>query len=80
VSHLAVNNELCSGKKCKFVYYEYFSPGRIEKDRNRTVLLVSGMHGNEYLGPHTLLYGYQHFEAAHIIYFPVANPSGFAVN
>jgi len=24
-----------------------------------------------------MLYGYQYFKAAHIIYFPVANPSGF---
>ena len=48
-----------------------------ETVRNRTVLLVAGMHGNEYLGPHTLLYGYKHFKAARIIIFPVVNPSGF---
>lgn len=38
------------------------------------------MHGNEYIGPHTLLYGYKYFDAPHIIYFPVANPSGYARN
>ncbi len=35
------------------------------------------MHGDEYLGPHVLLYGYKYFKADHIIYFPMANPSGF---
>ena len=44
------------------------------------MLLVGGMHGNEYLGPHTLLYGYKYFKARHIVYFPVANPSGFQLN
>ena len=39
--------------------------------------MVSGMHGNEFLGTHVLLYGFEHFKGAHIIYFPVANPSGF---
>ena len=32
------------------------------------------------MGPHALLYGYQHFRGAHIIYFPLANPSGFEKN
>lgn len=41
------------------------------------MLMVAGMHGNEYIGPHTLLYGYAHLKAYRIIYFPVANPSGF---
>lgn len=36
------------------------------------------MHGDEYLGPHTLLNAYQHLNAYKIIYFPMANPSGFA--
>ena len=40
--------------------------------------MVGGMHGNEYLGPMAMLYGYQYFKAAHIVYFPVANPSGFS--
>lgn len=35
------------------------------------------MHGNEVLGPMTLLYAYKHLSAARIIYFPIANPSGF---
>lgn len=43
------------------------------------MLLVGGMHGNEYLGPLTLLNGYKYFEAHHIIYFPVANPSGYDI-
>jgi predicted deacylase len=36
------------------------------------------MHGDEFIGPHTLLYAYKHLKADKIIYFPVANPSGFA--
>ena len=35
------------------------------------------MHGNEFLGPHTLLYAYKHLKAYRILYFPMANPSGF---
>jgi len=42
--------------------------------------MVAGFHGNEYLGPHTLLYAYKHLKAAKIIYFPMANPSGFLKN
>ena len=38
------------------------------------------MHGNQYLGPHALLYGYKYFKANHIVYFPVANPSGFDIS
>ena len=44
------------------------------------MLLVSGMHGNEYLGPHALLYAYKELDAARIIYFPIANPSGFSTH
>lgn len=42
-----------------------------------TILMVSGMHGDEFIGPHTLLYAYPHLRAHKIIYFPMANPSGF---
>jgi predicted deacylase len=38
------------------------------------------MHGDEVLGPHTLLYAYQHLKAYKIVYFPMANPSGFIKN
>jgi hypothetical protein len=54
VSYLALDNETCYGGKCEFLYFESeaaTSPG----EEGRTVLLVSGMHGDEFIGPHTLL-------------------------
>lgn len=35
------------------------------------------MHGNEILGPHTLLNSYKLLKGYKILYFPIANPSGF---
>lgn len=45
----------------------------------KNILFVAGMHGNEYLGPLSLLYAIKHLEApsTRIIIFPLANPSGF---
>ena len=45
--------------------------------KNQTILLVSGFHGNEQIGPHTLIHGYKYIKGNHIIYFPMANPSAF---
>lgn len=41
-------------------------------------MLVSGLYGDQYLGPNLLLNSYQHLNVARIIFFPVANPSGFS--
>ena len=46
VSHLTKYDELCSGTKCPFVYYEYRKDNVTDATRNRSVLLVAGMHGN----------------------------------
>ena len=80
LSDLGPIKDLCNSQSCKFYYYEYLDESITQPNFNRTVLMVSGMHGNEYLGPHVLLYGYQLFKNAHIIYFPMANPSGFEKN
>lgn len=77
VSHFSNDNELCDGKRCQYFYYEYEDESFRGEAQRKTVLMVAGMHGNEHIGPHALLYGYAHLKAYKIIYFPVANPSGF---
>lgn len=67
-------------KKCNFFYYEHKENVDTDPKDNRTILFVSGFHGDERLGPHTLAHGYKHFKGNHIIYFPMANPSGFIKN
>jgi predicted deacylase len=55
----------------------------MNKNNNvRNVFIVSGMHGNEYLGPTSILYAIKHLETpgTRIILFPLANPSGFDHN
>jgi hypothetical protein len=44
-----------------------------------TVLLLSGLRGNDVLGPKVLLVAYGKLKAARIIYFPFANPSGLSM-
>lgn len=79
VSHMAMDEEQCYGTKCHFYYFEATHPTPPPNNTPpRTVLLVSGMHGDEFIGPLTLLYAYKHLKADRIVYFPVANPSGFA--
>lgn len=46
-------------------------------NRNKTVLIVGGLRGDDVLGPTTILNLYGKIKAARIIYFPIANPSGF---
>lgn len=50
---------------------------------NSTVLFTSGFHGNEKIGPTALLYGYKFLKEKtkrRLIFFPVANPSGYNLN
>lgn len=62
---------------------EGFSSFEINKNNNmRNVAIVAGMHGNEYIGPMSLIYALKHLESpsTRIIIFPLANPSGFDHN
>jgi len=43
-------------------------------------LVVAGLQGNDYLAANTMLNIYGQIEAARVIYFAVANPSGFIKN
>jgi len=50
------------------------------RSRNTTVLIVAGLEGNDYLAVNSMLNIYQKINAARVIYFPLANPSGFIKN
>jgi predicted deacylase len=49
----------------------------MQPNRNKTVLIVGGLRGNDFLGPTAILNLYGKVKAGKIIYFPLANPSGF---
>lgn len=71
--------------KCEFYYYvinpkeENNNIGASGDGNVRNVLFVAGMHGNEFLGPMSVLYAVKHMRTAstRVIIFPLANPSGF---
>ena len=48
--------------------------------RNTTVLIVAGLKGNDYLAVNSMLNVYGKIDAARVVYFPLANPSGFIKN
>ncbi len=65
------------------MYFEDRNKLSLEKNRNKTVLIVGGLKGNDYLGPSVILNLYGDLKggnAAQVIYFPIANPSGFTHN
>lgn len=69
---------MCGDLPCNFYFYLHENKELMsDANRNRTVLLVSGLEGNDKMGPELLLASYGKLTAARIIYFPLANPSGF---
>lgn len=64
-------------KVCRFYVYLH-EPADSTKIKY-TVLMTAGIHGNELLGPTSLLYLYPLLkpEDIRIIYFPILNPSGY---
>ena len=45
-----------------------------------SILLVSGMRGDDIIGPDLIIQSYQLFEARRIIFVPYLNPSAFVNN
>lgn len=45
-----------------------------------TILLVGGLRGDDKFSPALLLNAYKSLSAARIIYFPLANPSGYLMS
>jgi len=77
----AVSDELCNQVPCQFQYYIFENETLSSNpNTNRTLLLVSGFYGGQYLGPNILLNSFGILNAAKIIYFPIANPSGWIHN
>jgi len=69
---------LCGQVPCEFYFYLYENAELAkESSRNRTVLLISGLQGDDSLGPDLLFNSYGKITAARIIFFPLANPSGY---
>lgn len=48
-----------------------------QQNRNKTVLIVGGLKGTDFLGPTAMLNLYRDVRAGKVIFFPVPNPSGF---
>ena len=46
ITAIAQHDEICDGSKCPFFYFEYKDETITDSARNRTVLMVGGMHGN----------------------------------
>lgn len=79
VTHLSTGKEMCADRPCSFHYYLHENQQLMQQgDRNKTILLVAGLKGNDTLGPYLLLNSYGKVQAGRVIYFPLANPSGFA--
>lgn len=80
MTHLGTGKEICKNNLvCRFFVYLY-EPEDKSKIKY-TILFNSGMHGNELIGPTSLLYAYPLLKPANIriIYFPVSNPSGYTL-
>lgn len=70
---------MCDGQPCNFYFYIHENPALLATNHNITILLLSGLEGNDTIGPEVLLASYGQLTAARIIYFPLANPSGFSM-
>ena len=70
----------CGDVPCEYFYYLQEDKSLLADEvRSRSVLIVSGLRGDDYLSPTVLLNLYGKVRgAARVIYFPLANPSGFS--
>jgi hypothetical protein len=55
MTEFGTGTELCNRKACRFYIYLH-EPSK--QEISHTILITSGMHGNEQIGPTTLLYAY----------------------
>lgn len=68
----------CKGP-CKYLLYEYTSPN-YDPSADITVLIISGFHGDERLGPLIVTESFPYLNGRHMLFMPVVNPSGFINN
>lgn len=72
---------MCGEAPCESFYFLTESKELMNKQKtNLTVLLVGGLRGDDAAGPSILLNAYGRINAARVIFFPYANPSGINKN
>jgi hypothetical protein len=72
--------ESCKGRPCTHRYYLQTDQALIDQpERNKTVLVVGALRGNDYATP-TIIHSLFPLPAGRVIYFPMPNPSGFCHN
>lgn len=79
LNEYSTDGEKCNETQCENYYFLSENPQIAEQPgKNLTVLLLSGLRGSDLLSSSILLNAYGVLNAARIIYFPFANPSGLA--
>jgi hypothetical protein len=72
---------MCGDAPCEPFYFLAQNTQLItQQHSNLTVLLLSGLRGDDAISPNILLNAYGHLNAARTIFFPLANPSGATKN
>lgn len=68
----------CKGP-CQYLLYEYTSP-EYDPAVDITVLIISGFHGDQRLGPTIVTESFAYLSGRHMLFMPIINPSGFISN